>query len=95
MKNGFVLPDPGGQLLLDNLPHAIFFLHFQHDTVAPVVTHIYREQSFLQSIGLAEIEFPQTAVGLHQLGELNVSDELNLHKAYFRILNYNSFLVIV
>jgi len=88
MKNGFILPDPGRQLLLNDLPHAIFLLHFQHDTVAPVITHIYREQSFLQSIGFAEIEFPQTAFRLHQLGELNVSDELNLHKAYFNNLNY-------
>jgi len=87
MKNGFVLPYPGGQLLFNDLPHSIFLLHFQHDTVAPVITYIYREQSFLQSIGLAKIEFPQTAVGLHQLGELNVSDELNLHKACFRILS--------
>jgi len=91
VKNGFILPDPCRQLLLDDLPHPVFFLHFQHNAIAAVVTHIHSEQSFLQSIGFAEIEFPQTAVGLHQLGELNVSDELNLHKAYFRIfkLSYN------
>jgi hypothetical protein len=88
MKNGFILPDPCRQLLFDDLPNPVFFLHSQHDAVAPVIAHIHGEQSLLQSVGFAKIEFPQPAISLYQFSKLNVPNELNLHKAYFRILNY-------
>jgi len=86
MKNGLVLPDPGRQLLFDDLPNAIFALHSQNDTVPTVVADIDGEQSFLQSVGLAEIEFSQPAIGFHELGKLDIPDKLYLHKAPFELL---------
>jgi hypothetical protein len=83
VKGSFVLPDPGWQLLLDDLPYPVFALHPQHDPVTPVIAHVHREQTLLQTIRLAKIEFSQSAIGLYQLGELNVPDELYLHKAPF------------
>jgi len=83
MKDGFVLPDPGRQLLLDDLPHTIFPLHSQHDPVAAIIAHVNSEQAFLQSIGFAKIKFSQSAFGLDQLGKLNIPDELYLHKDAF------------
>jgi hypothetical protein len=83
MKNILILPDPGGELLFDDLPNAIFPLHPQNDPVATVITHIDSKQSFLQSIGLAEVKFSQTAVRFHQFGELDIPDELYLHKVPF------------
>ena len=83
VKNRFIFPDPGGQLLFDDLPYAIFALHSQYDPVSTVVAHVHSEQSFLQSIGLAEVKFSQSAVGLYQFGELDIPDELYLHKVPF------------
>jgi hypothetical protein len=70
-------------LLLDDLPHAIFPLHPQDDPVSTIITHVYGEQAFLQPVGLAKIKFSQSTVSLYQLGELNVPDELYLHKDAF------------
>ena len=81
MEGGFVLPDPRRQLLLQDLPYSVFPLHSQHDPVAPVIAHVHREQALLQTIRFAKIELSQSAIGLYQLGELNVSDELYLHNA--------------
>jgi hypothetical protein len=86
MKNGLVLPDPGRQLLLDDLPYAIFTLHSQNDTVPTVVADIDCEQSFLQSIRLAEVELPQPAIGFNEFGKLDIPDKLYLHKAPFELL---------
>jgi len=83
VKRCFILPDPCGQLLFDDLPDAVFALHSEYDPVAAVVADVYGEQAFLQPVGFTEIEFPQTAVGLHQLGELNIPDKLYLHKDAF------------
>ena len=83
VKDGFILPDPGWQLLLDDLPYAIFALHSQYDPVSAVVADVHGEQSFLQSVGLAEIKFSQSTVGLYQFGELDIPDELYLHKVPF------------
>ena len=83
MKNIFILPDPGRELLLDDLPNAVFPLHSQYDPIAAVIAHINSKQSFLQSIGLAEVKFSQSSVRFHQLGELDISDKLYLHKAPF------------
>ncbi len=55
-------------------------LHPQYDPVTAVIAHVHREQAFLQAIRFAKIELSQTALGLDQLGELNVPDELYLHK---------------
>jgi hypothetical protein len=85
MKNGLVLPYPGRQLLFDDLPDPILALHPQYDTVAAIIAHIHREQPFLQPIGLAEIKLSQSAIGLYQLGELNVANELYLHKDPFEL----------
>jgi hypothetical protein len=81
MKAFFVLPDPGGHLLFHDLPDAIFFLHTEYDPIAPVVTDVHRENAFLQPVRFPEIELSKPAIGFHQLGELNVPDKLNLHKA--------------
>jgi hypothetical protein len=86
MKGCLILPDPGGQLLLDDLPHPVFPLHPQYDPVTPVIAHVHREQTLRQTIRFAEIKLPQTAIGLYQLGELNVPDELYLHKAPFDVV---------
>ena len=83
MKNCFIFPDPCRQLLFDDLPNAIFALHSQYDPVSTVVAHVHSEQSFLQSVGLAEVKFSQSAVGLYQFGELDIPDELYLHKVPF------------
>jgi hypothetical protein len=83
MKYRLVLPYPRRQLLLDDLPDAIFALHSQYDPVSTVVAHVHSEQSFLQSIGLAEVKLSQSAVGLYQFCELDVPDELYLHKVPF------------
>jgi hypothetical protein len=83
MKNSLVLPDPGRELLFDDLPHAIFALHSQYDPVSTVVANVHSEQSFLQSVGLAEVKLSQSAVGLYQFGKLYVPDELYLHKVPF------------
>ena len=83
VKDGFILPDPGWQLLLDDLPYTIFPLHSQHDPVAAIITYINSEQAFLQSIGLAKIKFSQSAFGLDKLGKLNIPDKLYLHKDAF------------
>jgi hypothetical protein len=85
VKGGFIFPYPGRQLLFDDLPDAVFTLHSQNDPVTAVVTHIYREKSFLESVRLTEVEFSQSAVGLYQFGELDVPDELYLHKVPFEI----------
>jgi hypothetical protein len=77
-------------LLFDDLPDPIFALHSQNDPVAAVVTHVYSEKTFLQSVRLAEVEFSQSAVGLYQFGELDVPDELYLHKVPFDIMVNNS-----
>lgn len=83
MECYFVLPDPGGQLLFKDLPDPVFALHPQHDPVAPVIAHIHGEQALRQTIRFAKIELSQSAIGLYQLGELYVPDELYLHKAPF------------
>jgi hypothetical protein len=83
MKNLLVLPDPGRELLFDDLPNAVLPLHPQYNPVAAVVTHINSKQSFLQPVGLAEVKLSQSAVCLHQFGELDVPDELYLHKVPF------------
>jgi len=83
VKNLLVLPDPGGELLFDDLPNAVFPLHPQYDPIAAVITHINSKKSFLQPIGLAEVKFSQSSIRFHQLGELDVSDKLYLHKAPF------------
>jgi hypothetical protein len=83
MKNRLIFPDPCRQLLLDDLPYAIFALHSQYDPVSTVVAHVHSEQSFLQSIGLTEVKFSQSAIGLYQFCELDVPDELYLHKVPF------------
>jgi len=83
VKNAFIFPYPRRKLLFDDLPDAVLPLHPQHDPVAAVITYIYSKQSFLQAVRLAEIEFSQSAVSLHQFGELNVPDELYLHKVPF------------
>jgi hypothetical protein len=83
MKNLLVLPNPGRELLFDDLPNAIFPLHPQYNPVAAVITHINSKQSFLQPVGLAEVKLSQSAVSLHQFGELDVPDELYLHKVPF------------
>jgi hypothetical protein len=83
MKNLLVLPYPGGELLFDDLPNAVFPLHPQYNPVAAVIAHINSKQSFLQPIRLAEVKLSQSAVCLHQLGELDVPDELYLHKVPF------------
>jgi hypothetical protein len=85
MKNMFVLPNPGRELLFDDLPDAIFPLHSQNDPIAAVITHINSKQTFLQSIGLAEVKFSQSSVRFHQFGELDIPDELYLHKVPFEI----------
>jgi len=76
--------------LFDDLPDAVFTLHSQNDPVTAVVAHIYSEKSFLESIRLAEVEFSQSAVGFYQFGELDVPDELYLHKVPFEIIFNNS-----
>src|ERR1700733_7419086 len=83
MKNGFVFPYPCRQLLFDDLPYAIFALHSQYDPVSTVVAYVNGKQPFLQSVGLAEIKFSQSTVGLYQFGELDIPDELYLHKVPF------------
>jgi hypothetical protein len=83
MKNRLIFPDPRRQLLLDDLPYAIFALHSQYDPVATVVADVHGKQTFLQSVGLAEIKFSQSAVGLYQFCELDIPDELYLHKVPF------------
>jgi hypothetical protein len=83
MKNTFVLPDPGGELLFDDLPNAVFPLHPQYDPVAAVIAHIDSKQPFLQAIRLAEVKFSQSAVRFHQFGKLDIPDELYLHKVPF------------
>jgi hypothetical protein len=83
MKYGFVFPDPGRQLLLDDLPHPVFPLHSQNDPITAVIAHVHRKQTLLQTIRFAKIKLPQSAIGLYQFGELNVPDELYLHKAPF------------
>jgi len=40
VKNLLVLPDPGRELLLDDLPDAVLPLHPQNDPIAAVITHI-------------------------------------------------------
>jgi hypothetical protein len=87
VKGRFVFPDPRGQLLFDDLPDPVFPLHPQDDPVAPVIAHVHREQTLLQTIRFAKIELSQSAIGLYQLGELNVPDELYLHKAPFENVN--------
>jgi hypothetical protein len=76
-------------LLFHDLPDSVLSLHPQHDPVTPVIAHVHREQPFRQTIRFAEIELSQTAIGLYQLSELNVPDELYLHKAPFtkRLMN--------
>jgi len=71
-------------LLLHDLPDPVLALHPQHDPVTPVVAHVYGELTLRQTIRFAEIELSQTAIGLYQLGELDVPDELYLHKAPFK-----------
>ena len=88
MKIGLIIPDPRRQLLLDDLPYAVFPFHPENNTVAAVIAHIYGEQPFLQSIGFAEIEFSQPPVRFYELGELNVSDELYMHTDDFELLDY-------
>ena len=83
VKNSLIFPDPCRQLLLDDLPYAIFALHSQYDPVSTVVADVHGEQSFLQPVGLAEIKFSQSTVGLYQFGELDIPDELYLHKVPF------------
>jgi hypothetical protein len=85
VKNGLVFPDPGRQLLLDDLPYAVFALHPEDDAVAAVVTYVYGEKSFLKAVRLAEIEFPEAAIGFYELCELDVADKLYLHKAPFEL----------
>jgi hypothetical protein len=89
MKNMLVLPYPGGELLFDDLPDAVLPLHPQYDPIAAVITHINSKQSFLQSIGLAEVKFSQSSVRFHQLGELDIPDELYLHKVPFEVIVNN------
>jgi hypothetical protein len=86
MKSSLILPYPGRQLLLDDLPNPVFTLHPQNDPVAPVIAHVHRELAFCQTIRFAKIELSQTAIGLYQLGELYVPDELYLHKAPVEML---------
>src|SRR5579863_5159657 len=81
MEGRFILPDPGGQLLLNDLPDSVLTLHPEHDPVTPVISHVHREHPLRQTIRFAEIELSQTAIGLYQFGELYVPDELYLHKA--------------
>jgi hypothetical protein len=85
VKNGLVLPDPGRQLLFNDLPNAVFALHPEYDPVAAVIAYVYGEKSFLETVRLAEIEFPQPAVGFYEFGELDVANELYLHKAPFEL----------
>jgi hypothetical protein len=83
MKGDLVFPYPGGKLLLNNFPDTIFPLHSQNDAVSPVVTDVNGELTLGQTIRFSKIELPQAAIGLDQLGELNIPDELYLHKAPF------------
>src|ERR1700753_4257031 len=85
MKNGFIFPDPGRKLLFDDLPHAIFALHLEDNAISPIVADINGKQSFMQSVGLAEVELSQASIGLDEFGELDVPDKLYLHKAPFVI----------
>src|SRR5258707_14658733 len=78
VKHGLILPYPGRQLLFDDLPYAVFALHSQHDPVATIVAYIDSKQSFLQSIGLAEVELSKPPVGFYEFGELDIPDELYL-----------------
>jgi len=87
MKYGFVFPDPRWQLLLDDLPDSVLPLHSQHDPVAAVIAYVHGKQSLLKTIRFTKIKLSQTALGLYQLGELNVPDELYLHKAPFENVN--------
>src|ERR1700748_2472181 len=86
VKKSLVLPYPRRQLLFDDLPDTVFPLHPEDDTVASVIAHIHREQTFLQAIRFAEVKLSQSAIGLYQLGELNVANELYLHKDPFELL---------
>jgi hypothetical protein len=85
MKNGLILPDPGGKLLFDDLPHAVFALHSENNAISPIVAHINGEQSFVQAVRLAEVELSQASIGLDEFCELNVPNKLYLHKAPFGI----------
>jgi hypothetical protein len=76
--------------LFDYFPNAIFTLHSQDDTVPAVIADVDSEQSFLQPVGLAEIEFSQPAIGFYQLGELDIPDKLYLHKAPFELIFYKA-----
>ena|SRR5579864_1893504 len=86
VKDGLIFPYPRRQLLFDDLPDTVFALHSQDDAIATIVTDVYGEQSFLQSVGFAEVELSQSAVGLYEFGELDIPDELYLHKAPFEFV---------
>jgi len=82
---GFIVPNPGRQLLLHDLPDPLFPLHVEYDPVAAVIAYVHSEQPFLHPVGFPEIELPQTAIRFHQLTELNVPNELYLHKPHFEL----------
>ena len=95
MKNMLVFPNPGGELLFDDLPDAVLPLHSQYDPIAAVITHINSKQSFLQPIGLAEVKFSQSSIRFHQLGELDISDKMYLHNGPFEVIVNNSCAGVV
>jgi hypothetical protein len=79
MKSFFRLYDPLRKGLINDLPHIIGLLHFEHDPVATVVHYINSENAFLQTPELSEVKFAQAIIRFNCPGELYVFLKFQFH----------------
>ena len=90
MKTRFSIFDPIGKDLFLNFPQIDLLLHFEHDPVSPVITHVNGKKGLVQSVYTPEIELSQSAISFYQLGKLDVLVKLNEH-VYGLCSNRNNF----
>jgi hypothetical protein len=79
----FIVDDPGWKILVNNSPSIFLSLHFEYNTVAAIVGHIYMKQAIGTARQHAEIKFSQTVGSLNQLGEVDILKEGEIHFVQF------------
>ena len=79
MKFRFSFEYPLGQLLVDNFPLRIGFLHLKHDPIATFIAHVNMKKFFGSSGDLSKIKLSNPSGYLHMPRELYIFFELNMH----------------
>ncbi len=54
-------------------------MHLENKPVSPVITHVDRENFFVDAIMLSEIKFSLTAIGFYKARKLDVPRKLYMH----------------